>query len=186
MLRAGERHHSSRCRRRPTLEPVPFDIRDIIGPDSTDITWWQMSIRAVVIFLFTILLIRLGKKRAFGKNTSFDIVLGVILGSILSRALTGNAPLFGTMAAALVMVALHMALAAVAFRSNLLGTVVKGGSTLLVRDGEILWDAMRASRITRNDLMEAIRLSGEQPDLDRVDAAYLERSGDISVIPRSD
>jgi uncharacterized membrane protein YcaP (DUF421 family) len=185
-MHAGEHRHSLGGGDRSRLEPVPFDIRDIIGPNSTEITWWQMSVRAVVIFLFTIFLIRLGMKRAFGKNSSFDIVLAVILGSILSRALTGSAPLFGTMAAALVMVALHTALAAVAFRSDPFGTVVKGASTLLVRDGEIHWDAMRASRITENDLTEAIRLSGEQPDLTRVAAAYLERSGDISVIPRSD
>lgn len=163
---------------------MPFDIHDLIGPNSTDITWWQMSVRAAVIFPFTILLIRLGKKRAFGKNTSLDIVLGVILGSILSRALTGNAPLFATMAASFVLVALHWVLAKVALHSDRFGTAVKGAATPLVRDGEIQWDVMRACHITENDLFEAIRQSGQEPDMSQIQAAYLERSGDISVVPR--
>lgn len=163
---------------------MPFDIHDIIGPNSTDITWWQMAVRAVVIFLFTIVLIRSGKKRAFGKNTSLDIVLGVILGSILSRAITGSAPLFPTMGAAFVLVGLHWILAKIAFHSDAFGTAVKGDATCLVRDGEIQWEVMRASHITINDLEEAIRQSGERPDTGGIQAAYLERSGDISVIPR--
>lgn len=161
-------------------------IYDLIGPDSDDILWWQMSVRAVLIFLFTVVLIRVGKTRAFGRNTGLDIVLAVIMGSILSRALTGNAPFFATLAAALAMVLVHMLLSAAAFHSHRFGSSIKGTERQLVRDGEILWDAMRKSRITEQDLLEAIRSEGEEPDVSRLRSAYLERSGDISVIPRSD
>lgn len=64
-------------------------IYQIIGAEN-DIKWWQMAIRAFIVFLVAIVLIRIGNKRIFGKYSSFDIVLGIILGSILSRAITGN------------------------------------------------------------------------------------------------
>lgn len=157
-------------------------METIIGSDSDTILWWQMVIRAVLIFFVALLLIRFGGTRIFGKNTSFDIVLGVMLGSILGRALTANAPFIPTVAAALVLVLLHILLAAVAFRSKHLGHLVKGTENQLVADGRILWDAMSKSNITEHDLMEALRSRGGQADLNRIKAAYLERSGDISFI----
>lgn len=42
----------------------------VIGSDSDTITWWQMSIRAVIIFFYLLILIRVGSKRIFGKNTA--------------------------------------------------------------------------------------------------------------------
>lgn len=62
----------------------------VIGTDSDTITWWQMCTRAIIVFFYLLFLIRVGSRRIFGKNTSFDIVIGVMLGSILGCALTAN------------------------------------------------------------------------------------------------
>ncbi|MFA9460528.1 hypothetical protein [Thiohalorhabdus methylotrophus] len=42
-------------------------LHTIVGPHNRAITWWQMINRAVIIFLFTVLLVRLGGKR-FGRT----------------------------------------------------------------------------------------------------------------------
>ena len=55
---------------------------------------------------------------------------------------------------------------------------------MLVRDGEIQWDAMRQGHISEKDLVEALRTNGKLTDAHNVQLAYLERSGDISIIPR--
>jgi len=49
------------------------DFHKIIGSDSETILWWQMVFRGVLIFLYTLFLVRFGGRRIFGKNTSFDI-----------------------------------------------------------------------------------------------------------------
>jgi uncharacterized membrane protein YcaP (DUF421 family) len=157
-------------------------LNKLIGTDADTILWWQMSIRATLIFIYALLLVRFGGKRVFGKNTSFDIVLGVILGSILSRALTGNAKFLPTLAAAATLVFIHMLLAKLAFRSKRIGHLIKGVETLLVKDGKMQWDAMEKSSITEHDLKEALRSSGSTMDVSKVKAAYLERSGKVSVI----
>src|SRR5688500_11455069 len=69
------------------------DLHDLIGPDSAAITWWQMSVRAVIVFAFGILLVRLSGKRTFGKLSAFDIVLAIVVGSNLSRALHRQRPI---------------------------------------------------------------------------------------------
>jgi uncharacterized membrane protein YcaP (DUF421 family) len=164
------------------MKAMEDTIHLLIGSDAETILWWQMSIRAVFIFLSALILIRFGPTRIFGKNTSFDIVLGVILGSILSRALTANARFFPTLAAAATLVLLHMLLAKLSYSSKAVGHTVKGVEIKLIEDGEILWDKMKKTSTTRHDLLEALRSKGTDPDVSKVKAAYLERSGKISVI----
>src|SRR4051794_25882684 len=67
-------------------------LQQLIGPDQGDATWWQLSVRAVILFAVGILYIRLAGRRAFSQATPFDIVVSVIVGSNLSRAMTGKAP----------------------------------------------------------------------------------------------
>ncbi|HEX8148491.1 MAG TPA: YetF domain-containing protein [Pyrinomonadaceae bacterium] len=142
----------------------------------------HMALRAVVVFVLSIAMLKVGDKRFMGKSTALDVFLGIVFGSTVSRAITGNAPFFPTLAAGLVLVLLHWLFAAVAFRSQGFGRLVKGQSRLLVRDGEILWDAMRKSHVTTHDLEEALRREGEEPDVKRVKEAHLERNGDVSII----
>lgn len=155
----------------------------VIGSDADTIVWWQMCIRATLIFFFGLILVRFGGKRVFGKNTSFDIVLGVILGSILSRALTANAKFLPTLAAAALLVMLHIALAKAAFHRKWFGHLIKGVEDQLVKDGRFDEDAMRKTSITPHDLKEAARRRGVH-DLSQVQEAYLERSGKISIIQK--
>lgn len=162
-------------------------FRTAIGLYEQDLTWWQMSVRAVVVFIVALIIVRVGNNRIFGKHTAFDIVLGIIYGSVLSRAITGNSPFFPTLVAALVLVLLHRLLAVIAFHTNFgFGNWIKGKPSILIKDGEIQWDALREHSITENDLKESVRKSGCEGNLENVNMAYLERSGDISIIQKSD
>lgn len=157
-----------------------------LGTHGDDITWWQMSIRAVIVFIVALLIVRLGNHRIFGKHTAFDIILGIIYGSVLSRAITGNSPFFPTLVAALVLVLLHRLFAIIAFNSHFgFGNWVKGKPSILIKNGEIQWDELKKNSITENDLKEAVRKSGCEADLSKINTAYLERSGDISIIQKS-
>lgn len=156
-------------------------LQNLIGPNSTDILWWQMMFRAFTVFFLALIMVRLGGTRIFGANTSFDIVLGIILGSILSRAITGNAPYFPTVASAALLVLLHWTLSRLALKSHRLGTIIKGQRTLLMENGQFINKNMTKSLITENDFMEALRTKGNI-DVSKVKFAYLERSGEISVI----
>lgn len=149
--------------------------------EGKDLTALHMALRAALVFIVSIGMLKVGDKRFMGKSTAFDVFLGIVFGSTVSRAITGNAPFFPTLTAGLVLVLLHWLFAAVAFRSHGFGLLIKGRSRVLVRDGEILWDAMRKSHVTTHDLEEALRSEGEEPDVRGVREAQLERNGDISI-----
>lgn len=160
-------------------------IDDLLGLGAENVALWQMAIRAVIIYIAAIALVRIGEKRFLGKYTALDVILGFMLGSVLSRAVTGNAPYFETiLGASLGLVLMHWLFAVLSFHSDRFGDLIKGGERLLVRNGEIQWDAMQSSHISENDLMGAIRTSAQIGKLKKVEEARLERSGDLSVIKR--
>lgn len=168
------------------------EIRQIVnaalglGLETKDIGVWQMALRAVIVFILAIAMLRIGDKRFMGKSTAFDVMLGIVFGSMVSRAITGNAPFMPTLVASLVLILLHWLLAAVAFRSSGFGRMIKGHDQLLVRDGQLQQDALRKTHITEHDLQEALRSSGKEPDLSRIASAHLERNGDISIISKKE
>ncbi|RNI23740.1 DUF421 domain-containing protein [Rufibacter latericius] len=148
-----------------------------------------MSIRAVLVFFISLGYVRLANKRIFGQQSAFDIVLGIMYGSIMSRAITGTSPFFPTLAAGLVLVMLHRMLAAVAYRfghGHGISNFIKGKTAALVKDGKLLKDDMRAHSITENDIVETMRSQGGPMDIGKIDTACLERSGKISIVYKED
>lgn len=159
-------------------------FHNLIGQDTPHIAWWQMSIRAGIIFVYAILLYRVAPRRSFSNLSAQDIVLTVVLGSSLSRALTGNAPLLPTLAATGLLVILYVCVTALAPRSQILSRLVKGRPVTLVRNGLVNDKAFRKAHFGENDITELLRLNGLQ-DLSEVEEARLERNGQVSVIPKS-
>lgn len=158
-------------------------LYELIGRDGGDITWWQMSVRAAIVFFFGLVLVRAAGKRVFGKWTALDIVLSIIIGSNMSRALTGNAPFVETLIATSALVALHSLLIMASVRVPALGHLLKGRGVRLIEDGRTDHRAMRRHGIGEQDLEEALRQAGLD-DPSGVRTAYLERNGDISVLKR--
>lgn len=163
------------------LQPALAQLYSIIGREDGTITLLQMQARAIIVFVIGLVLIRLTTPRIFSKTTPIDIVLSVIIGSNLSRTLTGNAPFIDVVAATILLVALHALLTYFASRWQPLANLIKGKPTKLIEDGEIDWEAMRANAIGRRDLNTAIREEGGS-GVDDVELATMERGGDINIV----
>lgn len=159
-------------------------LADWFGGDSPEklLSLGQVAARAAVVYLIGLLLVRIGKSRFHGRPSAIDMVLGFVLGSLLSRAITGSASVSGTSAAAAVLVAVHWIATAAACRSHWVGNLVKGRSKQLVENGQLLRGAMLSSHISEHDIFEAMHLAANIDDLRLVKAAYKERSGQISIV----
>ena len=165
----------------------PMDaLSTLLGLDAETLTWRQMSARAIVMYLAALAMIRIGEKRFLGKSTAFDVILGIIIGSVASRAINGSAAFGATIVAGVVLVGMHWLLAWLSFRWSAVGTVVKGSTRTLVEDGAIRWDEMRKSHVSEHDLLSALRTQGRVEGVEGVKLAMLERSGAVSVIAKDD
>lgn len=144
-----------------------------------------LALRACLIYSAGLVIVRIGKNRLLGRTTAFDIVLAFILGSLFSRAINGTAPVLGTIVAAITLVVLHWLIAELTRRWGRLEMLLKGRHLQLIEDGKTRTSAMRRAEVSENDLLEALRLHGGTEDPERVRRAYLERNGEISVLPRA-
>jgi uncharacterized membrane protein YcaP (DUF421 family) len=141
------------------------------------------TVRTVFVYAFALALVRLGSKRFLSQASAFDVIVAIMLGSILSRAVRPSGDLGPTLLSAGLLVAVHWVLAALTSRLDWFGPLVKGKPTLLVRDGRTDRQAMRESGVSEQDLEQAIRLQARRTDASQIRLATLERDGSISVIP---
>src|SRR4030095_10347965 len=61
-----------------------------LGVEPRNLTFVQISLRGIIVFLVTLVAVRLGHKRSLSRKTPFDAVLLVILAAVLSRAINGS------------------------------------------------------------------------------------------------
>jgi len=155
-----------------------------VGREAARLTALQTGLRAFVVFLVAVILLRLGSKRFMGKSTPLDVLLGFVLGSVLSRAINGSAAFVPTIVAALVLVALHWLFTAIAMRSPRFGWLVKGRPRTIVLDGKVQDEEMARAHVARDDLEEALR-HHDVADIAQVREANLERNGDISILTKT-
>ncbi|MFN2542695.1 MAG: DUF421 domain-containing protein [Chthoniobacterales bacterium] len=161
---------------------------DFVGPllglglEPQQLSFTQMSLRGVIIFLLTLVMVRMSSKRSLAEKTAFDVILLVILASVLSRAINGTAGFFTSIGCSFVLVFLHRIFAWIACRSHAFGNIIKGCPSVIVENGQPIWSVMRRNQISQHDLEEDLRLAAQTEELSKIKVARLERSGDISFI----
>ena len=141
----------------------------------------EMAVRALLVYVLVVIIVRLGKKRFLGRATAFDVIIGIMLGSIAGRAITGNAPLWPSIAACAALMALHWIFSGMALRSHAFGSFIKGETRTLIRDGRVDEQALQREHMTERDLEEALREHGLTGPAG-IAEARLERDGSVSVI----
>ena len=152
-----------------------------LGLSVSKLNIWQMGLRAAIVYLAALAMVRLvGERRFIGKFAAFDVILTVIFGSTLSRAINGTSAFFETIFAGFVLVAMHWIISAISFHDLKWENWLKGRSRTLIKDGQLCHKTMEACHITKDDLLSTLRLKCQLDRLEAIDRANLERNGDIS------
>ncbi|WP_225425542.1 DUF421 domain-containing protein [Pelagerythrobacter rhizovicinus] len=138
---------------------------------------------AVAALAWVVLLVRVNGLRSLSKMTSFDFVMTIALGSLVAGA--SQADNWSGFAQPLVaMAGLFLAqwgAARLRRISPAIENVIQNEPVLLMRDGEILRDALDRTRVAESDLFAKLR-EANVSDLSQVRAVVLETTGDVSVL----
>ena len=116
----------------------------------------------------------------FGKWSALDIVVSIIVGSNLSRVLTGSAPLWGTLAATGLLMALHWVLAHASAPWPAVSHVLEGRAIALAEANRLDEARRKQNAVSEADLNEALRQSALS-NLEQVERVTLEPSRRITV-----
>ena len=156
-------------------------INTLVG-EGEKLTVLQMSVRAFFMFIVMVVLIRIAGMRTFGKNSSFDSIVAIMLGAVLARGVVGASPYWSCIGAALVMVLLHRLIAWLSVKSRKFERLVKGTNIKLYENECLLKDNLKGTGMSEYDLHESLRLEAKSLTLSGIDTAFLETNGRISFI----
>lgn len=149
-----------------------------------ELSWWEFVVRAVVVYVFLLLLLRLTGKRQVGQLAPFDLVLLLVLSNALQNAMNGgdNSVTSG-MILAVTLVALNFGVGWLTFHSKRLEALIEGRPVMLVHNGHVDQRAMRKAQMTQHELEASLRAAGcAGPE--EVHFAVLENNGHVTVIPK--
>lgn len=140
---------------------------------------WNVVLSAAVIYVALLVFSRLIGPRSFSQMTAFDFAVTVAIGAIVGTAAASTTPPTLGLVAMVALFTLRGTVAA--FRRRGLDRLVDNRPILLVRDGRILEERLKAAKVTHGDVLAGIRLAGVSR-LQDVAAVVIERNGEFSVL----
>jgi uncharacterized membrane protein YcaP (DUF421 family) len=145
----------------------------------------QFVLRAVVVYIFLLILLRCTGKRQVGQMAPFDLVLLLVLSNAVQNSMNGgDNSVTGGLILAVTLVAINWGVAWLTYRNKRLEALIEGRPVILVHDGHIDPLALNEVKMTRHELEAALRAQGcAGPE--EVRFAVLENNGTVSVIPRN-
>ncbi|MGZ3851621.1 MAG: DUF421 domain-containing protein [Flavisolibacter sp.] len=155
--------------------------------------WWginenisplEIAARSAVMFIAALLLIRLAGMRPFGKGEPFDQIITFLIGGILSRGVVAATPFVPTIVSMIVIILVHKLFAKLSIYNKWFGARVKGEKVLLYRDGTFIRENMHRVNITEHDILEDLRLEVQLGNMEKIQEAYMERTGKISFVKK--
>ena len=147
------------------------------------LNWWEFVVRAVVVYGFLLVLLRLSGKRQIGQMAPFDLVLLLVLSNAVQNSMNGgDNSITGGLIIASTLVALNSIVSWLTYRSHRLEALIEGRPIILIHDGKVDHVSMKQAKMTTHELEAALRSAGCAGPTD-VRFAVLENTGKVSVIP---
>jgi uncharacterized membrane protein YcaP (DUF421 family) len=145
----------------------------------------ESVIRPALVYLFLLLSLRLTGKRTLAQITTFDFVLLLIISEASQQALIGedNSMINGAIVVA-TLIGLNIVMSLVKQRSKVIDRTLDDIPVMIVTDGKPLKDRMDKERVDEDDVLDAARENHGLERMEQIRHAFLERDGQISIIPR--
>ncbi|MEE4538726.1 MAG: YetF domain-containing protein [Erythrobacter sp.] len=146
----------------------------------------EVSISAVLFFVFIVVLVRVLGKRTTAQLNNFDWIINITVGSLAASGILLKDVATLDALAAIIVLATCQYLTTIWVRKTDLGSkVVKANPTLLTHNGEFLRDAMDRVRVSEEEISAALREAGVARK-GHANWVVLETDGTLSVIPKMD
>jgi uncharacterized membrane protein YcaP (DUF421 family) len=148
------------------------------------VPWWELVARAMLIYAFLLVILRMTGKRQVGQLAPFDLVLLLVLSNAVQNAMTGpDQSVGGGMILCMTLIGINAIIGFATYRSKRLEALIEGRPQILIHNGHLDEKMMAKEKITHHELMSSLRAAGCSKTTD-VHFAILENNGHISVQPR--
>ena len=141
----------------------------------------NLAVRAVCVFLFVVVLLRISGKRQMGQMGATEFVAILLISNAVQNAMNGgDNSLVGGLFLAAVLIFVSWLISVLTFRYTFARTVFEGTPTLVIHKGVVLEKNLAKERLTHVDLKTLLRKQGIHSFTDVV-TGVLESDGSLSV-----
>jgi uncharacterized membrane protein YcaP (DUF421 family) len=144
----------------------------------------EKGVRALLVFVFLVVALRLGGKRELGQINVLDLAVLLLVSNALQNAMIGpdNSLVGGVVGATTLFVANYL-FVRLTFRSRRASRILEGTPTVLLEHGRVHAQALRSEAITVEEL-HAAALERGFDELADVDLIVLQPNGHLAIMAR--
>lgn len=147
---------------------------------------WVLLIRALVVYLSVLLLLRISGKRQLGQMSATEFVAILLISNAVQNAMNGgDNSLVAGLWLAVILIALSTSITVLTYRSKFFSVVFEGTPTLLIHKGKLLHKHMAQERLNEAELRSLLRKQGVH-HVAEIETAILEADGTLSITKTGD
>lgn len=144
----------------------------------------HVMLSSVVVFALIVILLRIVGQQALAKMSGFDVVFAVTLGSVVATVvITRDVPIFEALAALVTLLGMQELTRFAQSRSLRAHHAVRQPPRVMLWDGQLLEDRLRASSVSADEIRAAVRKAGLR-SLSDARIVVLENDGEWSVVAK--
>jgi uncharacterized membrane protein YcaP (DUF421 family) len=164
------------------MDPVtPFDWQRLFIGQEPPLFFLEIVLRVILIYSFTVIMLRYMGKRGQRQMTTFELVLVIALGSATGDSMFyPEVPILYAWLIILLMVGLNRLLEGLQFRHRWLNAFLEGKPQLMIRDGKVIEESLKKENLRRTELTALLREQGIK-NTGEVQYAFLEPTGQIGL-----
>jgi|688.fasta_scaffold48079_2 uncharacterized membrane protein YcaP (DUF421 family) len=159
----------------------PFDLHRMFIGDLPWLFTLEVVVRTMLMYLYTLLLIRLLSRRALSQLSLIEFALVIALGSAVGDPMFyADVPLLHGFAVITTVVALNRSINWLMARNEVVERIVEGAPASLIQQGRLHIPNLRRYGLSQEELFEFLRSQGIE-NLGSVREGYFEQNGQISI-----
>jgi uncharacterized membrane protein YcaP (DUF421 family) len=144
----------------------------------------DLALRAIFLYAFVVLLMRVTGRRELSTLSAIDLVLLIILGDAIQQGLTqDDYSVTGAVIVVSTIAALQVGTSYLSFRSRRARRVLEGEPIVIVQDGKLIERNLKRERLTEDEVAEEMRAQ-QIASVEDVEWGILETNGTMSFIPK--
>lgn len=142
-------------------------------------------IRALIIYFFVVIAVRLMGKRQVGELKPHELVITILLSAVAVIPLEENSmPIANCLIPILILISFEIITSVISMKSITFRNLLQGKPIFIIRNGKLDQKKLRDMRFTIDDVIDALRQK-DIFDINEVEDAVVETNGSISVLPKA-
>ncbi|NLV92524.1 MAG: DUF421 domain-containing protein [Firmicutes bacterium] len=144
-----------------------------------------IAVRSLILYLYIMFIVRFMGKRQVGEMQPFELVVAILIADLAAVPMESpEMPLIHGLIPVAILAIMEMTISYLSLHREGFRRLVTGSPSIIIINGKICEAELRKMRYNLNDLLEQLRIKGFH-NIEDVEFAILETSGQLSVIPKS-